>query len=99
MAQPDPDETLPRAPPEAARWTPYIPRSILARTVTVGCPDAEEFAALLAHALDAERRAAIIDHAAGCQSCHAMVRELASDVATAASRSAPICTSYSTGAM
>ncbi|HMG52219.1 MAG TPA: serine/threonine-protein kinase, partial [Kofleriaceae bacterium] len=51
----------------------------------MGCPDAEEFAALLAHELDAERRAAIGDHAAGCPACHAMVVELATEVETAAS--------------
>ena len=48
------------------------------------CPDADELAALLAHALDAERRAAIVDHAAGCPACHAVITELAGGHATAA---------------
>jgi tRNA A-37 threonylcarbamoyl transferase component Bud32 len=48
----------------------------------VDCPDAEDVAALLVHALDTERRAAIVDHAAGCASCHAMIAELATDIAT-----------------
>ncbi len=43
----------------------------------MGCPDAEEFAALLSHALDADRRAEIIDHAATCSSCHVLIAELA----------------------
>ncbi|MBC7978115.1 MAG: serine/threonine protein kinase, partial [Myxococcales bacterium] len=43
----------------------------------MGCPDAEEFAALLSHALDADRRAEIIDHAAICSSCHVLIAELA----------------------
>jgi hypothetical protein len=43
----------------------------------VGCPDAEEFAALLSHALDGDRRAQIIDHAAACSSCHVLIAELA----------------------
>ena len=50
--------------------------------LVVNCPDAEELAALLAHALDAERRATIADHAAGCASCHAMIAELATDMQT-----------------
>jgi protein kinase-like protein len=50
--------------------------------LVVDCPDAEELAALLAHALDTERRATIADHAAGCASCHAMIAGLASDIQT-----------------
>ena len=50
------------------------------------CPDAEELAALLAHALDPARRATIADHAAGCASCHAMIAELATDMQTVLSR-------------
>ena len=49
------------------------------------CPDAEEFAALLAHALDPARRAEIIDHAASCASCHVLIAELAEPARTAAS--------------
>ena len=41
------------------------------------CPDAEAFAALLSHALEATRRAEIIDHAASCASCHVLIAELA----------------------
>jgi len=56
--------------------------------LVVECPDAEEVAALLAHALDSERRAAIVDHAASCAPCHAMIAELATDIATVASEPA-----------
>ncbi|HEY0479021.1 MAG TPA: serine/threonine-protein kinase [Kofleriaceae bacterium] len=50
----------------------------------MSCPDTDELAALLAHALDAERRAAIVDHAADCAVCHAVVAELAGSRATGA---------------
>ncbi|HZJ68212.1 MAG TPA: serine/threonine-protein kinase [Kofleriaceae bacterium] len=42
-----------------------------------GCPDAEEFAALLSHELDSGRRAEIIDHAATCPDCHVLISEVA----------------------
>jgi hypothetical protein len=53
----------------------------------VGCPDSEEVAALIAHALGPERRAAIADHAATCASCHAVLAELAPEFATVATAS------------
>ncbi|HSR96794.1 MAG TPA: serine/threonine-protein kinase [Kofleriaceae bacterium] len=45
--------------------------------MSTGCPDAEEFAALLAHTLDSERRAQIIDHAAACADCHVLITDVA----------------------
>jgi eukaryotic-like serine/threonine-protein kinase len=48
----------------------------------VVCPDAEELAALLSHALDPDRRAVIVDHAATCSNCHALVSELAGPLET-----------------
>ena len=49
------------------------------------CPDAEDFAALFAHALEAERRAEIVDHASACAMCHGLIAELAGGRATVAS--------------
>jgi eukaryotic-like serine/threonine-protein kinase len=45
--------------------------------VSQSCPDAEEFAALLSHALDSGRRAEIIDHAATCPDCHVLITDVA----------------------
>jgi len=43
----------------------------------VGCPDDEEFAALLSHGVDAHRRAEILDHAATCAACRSLISALA----------------------
>ena len=53
------------------------------------CPDAEEFAALLSHTLDAGRRADIVDHAAGCAGCYALIDQLAAALDTLGSVAPP----------
>ena len=64
----------------------------------MGCPDDEEFAALLSHGLDAHRRAEILDHAATCAACRSLIAALAgTDSATPSHATLPTIDDAGTG--